>query len=113
MKEITVRDVCGDYALDIKLCDNSVFTLYFNSRQNALNVKRIMEVDGSVPNVATVCDMVEVVRCEKCEHKVDYKGRVMCGRRAIKYDGGWSGLRATDSDHYCSYGEKRKDGSGE
>jgi hypothetical protein len=67
------------------------------------------EVEGCTA-FKDAADFVEVVRCEKCVHKVDYKGRVMCGRRAIKYDGGWAGLKATDNDHFCSY-VKRKDGA--
>ena len=106
MNEIKIRDICGDCALDIKLGDNRAFTLYFNSRQNALNVKRIIEVDGSVPNVATVCDVVEVVRCEKCEYGETYDNGIsyVCKKDA------WA--TATYRDHFCSYG-KRKDGAGQ
>lgn len=104
MKEMTIRDFCGDYALDIPFGDDSTIVLYFNSFQNALNVKRIIEVDESVPNAATVCDMVEVVRCRDCKHSLfirscsKYECKKGCG--ALKY--------ATD---FCSYGE-RKDGDG-
>lgn len=59
-----IREICGDWALDI-MADEKV-TIYFNSRQNALNVKRILEVDDSIPNAATVCDMKEVVKCKEC-----------------------------------------------
>lgn len=67
-----IREICGDWALDV--FDGSKVTIYFNSRQNALNVKRILEVDDRIPNAATVCDMVEVVRCGKCKHSV-FPGR--------------------------------------
>lgn len=60
MKGIEIREFCGDYALDIPMGEGAVYTIYFNSRRNAEMVKRIMEVDDSVPNVATVCDVVEV-----------------------------------------------------
>ena len=59
-KELKIRDFCGDYALDIPNFNGETITLFFNSRRNAENVKRIIEVDGSVPNHATVCDMQEV-----------------------------------------------------
>lgn len=59
-KELKIRDFCGDYALDIPDYNGSNFTLYFNSKKNAENVKRIIEIDGSKPNEATVCDMREV-----------------------------------------------------
>lgn len=38
--EIKIREVCGDWALDLPMVDKSVYTLYFNARQNALNVKQ-------------------------------------------------------------------------
>lgn len=60
-QEIKIREVCGDWTLDIPNADNSVYTMYFNSRQNALNVKRIIETDKSNPNYATVCDMKEII----------------------------------------------------
>ena len=55
-KELKIREVSGDYALDIPFADGSVNTIYFNSKQNAETVKHIIEVDGSKPNEATVCD---------------------------------------------------------
>lgn len=55
-----VREICGDWALDINNFNGGKITIFFNSRQNALNVKRILEVDDSIPNAATVCDMQEV-----------------------------------------------------
>lgn len=59
-KELKIRDFCGDYALDIPDYNGSNFTLYFNSKKNAENVKRIIEIDGSKPNEATVCEMQEI-----------------------------------------------------
>lgn len=59
-KELKIRDICGDYALDIPFADGSVNTIYFNSKRNAETVKHIIEVDGSKPNEATVCDMQEI-----------------------------------------------------
>ncbi len=61
-----IREICGDWALDV--FGGGKVTIYFNSRQNALNVKRILEVDDSIPNAATVCDMQEVVRCKDCRY---------------------------------------------
>ena len=45
-----VREICGDWALDIDNFNGGRITIYFNSRQNALNVKRILEVDDSIPH---------------------------------------------------------------
>ncbi len=62
-KELKIRDICGYYALDIPNYNGSNFTtelLLFNSKKNAENVKRIIEVDGSKPNEATVCEMQEI-----------------------------------------------------
>lgn len=58
--KLKIRDFCGDYALDIPFTDGSVNTIYFNSKRNAETVKHIIEVDGSKPNVATVCEMEEI-----------------------------------------------------
>lgn len=70
-----VREICGDWALDINNFNGGKITIYFNSRQNALNVKRILEVDDSVPNAATVCDMQEV---KHGEWITDEEGVVTC-----------------------------------
>lgn len=69
-----IREICGDYAIDVKYSDDQQFTLFFNSRRNAQTVKRCIEVDDSIPNVATAVDFVEVVRCKDCrfsEHRYD------------------------------------------
>lgn len=58
--KLKIREVCGDYALDIPFTDGSVNTIYFNSKRNAETVKHIIEVDGSKPNEATVCEMQEI-----------------------------------------------------
>ena len=108
MKGIEIRDFCGDYALDIPIDENCVQTIFFNSRRNAETVKRIMEVDDSVPNAATVCDMVEVVRCKDCIHSVPLLDRLMCKRTAHKSENGWFGLRATADKHFCGHGERKE-----
>lgn len=107
MKGITIREFMGDYALDIPMGDRSVHTIYFNSRRNAETVKRIMEVDDSVPNAATVCDMVEVVRCEKCKYVemiVDIIGnpKLFCGiyHTFPKVE--------VEFDHFCGYGKRKE-----
>ena len=63
-----IRDFCGDYAFKVKYSEDNEFTMFFNSRRNAETVKRCIEVDDSVPNVATPVDFVEVVRCKDCAH---------------------------------------------
>ncbi len=97
-----IREICGDWALDIDNFNGHKTTIYFNSRQNALNVKRILEVDDSMPNAATVCDMQEVVRCKDCfyhaDAKANEKGFLICPA---------SGMEIMDDD-YCSYGGKKK-----
>lgn len=99
MKGIEIRDFMGDYALDIPMGDRSVYTIYFNSRRNAETVKRIMEVDDSVPNAATVCDMVEVVRCNGCKNgETAEDGAVVC---CIVGD-------FRNPDFFCGYGERKE-----
>jgi hypothetical protein len=52
-------------------------------------------------------DFVEVVRCKDCNNKVDYCGRIMCGRLMYQFKEGVGGLVATIPEHFCSYGERR------
>ena len=59
-KELKIRDICGYYALDIPNYNGSNFTLVFNSKKNAKNVKHIIEIDGSKPDEATINNMQEV-----------------------------------------------------
>lgn len=105
-----ISEICGDWALDIDGFNGGKITIYFNSKQNALNVKKILEVDDSIPNTATVCDMQEVVRCKECKSGICVNNRYMCKRNAI-YDNiskEFHGLCAVEEEHFCSYG-KRKD----
>lgn len=115
MKGITIRDFMGDYALDIPMGEGCVHTIYFNSRRNAETVKRIMEVDDSVPNAATVCDMVEVVRCKDCKHWTpmddgiswNNRGRAD-GRCKMLENMHYSERGLTNEYHFCSYGERKE-----
>ena len=99
-----IREFFGDYALDIECGEGSVFVLYFNSRRNAETVKRCIEVDDSRPNAATPVDFVEVVRCRDCKHYGDVTYGFVCR----KYSGAETKV-CTDKDHYCSYGERKKE----
>ena len=65
-----IHEICGDWALEIFQypVPRKPTIVFFNSRQNALNVKRILEVDDSIPNAATVCDMQEVKYGEWLKH---------------------------------------------
>lgn len=76
-----IREICGDWALDMHFPFETV-TVYFNSRQNAENVKKIIETDKSIPNAATVCDMQEV------KHGVWIEGKSLekcslCGKKGF------------------------------
>ena len=74
---------------------------------------RTAEINNIVRKISMLptADVVEVVRCEKCTHKIDYKGRVMCKRNAyiiaLEFGEEWCGLTATKNDHFCSCGERR------
>lgn len=59
------------------------------------------------PHFKNKADFVKVVRCKNCTHRVDYCGRLMCGRLKYEYKDGVSGLVATVPEHFCSYGEKK------
>lgn len=58
--KLKIREAFGYYALDIPNYDGSSFTLHFNSKKSAENVKHIIEIDGNKPNEATVCDVQEI-----------------------------------------------------
>lgn len=62
-----IKDFCGDYSFDVEYSEDNRFTMFFNSLRNAETVKRCIEADNSIPNVATAVDFVEVVRCKNCE----------------------------------------------
>lgn len=102
--KVSIRNVeiCGDYALDIEYSDKTSHTLYFNSKRNADTVKKIIEIDSSVPNEATVADVVEVVRCKDCKYYQDNNGgypHEMCK---------WRENETPDPDDYCSCGERKE-----
>lgn len=104
-KTTEIRDFCGDYAFDVEYSADNVFTMFFNSRRNAETVKRCIEVDDSVPNVATAVDFVEVVRCRDCKHFVtDDDGFNYCFAS--------TGLDGKLPDDYCSGGERRESQNG-
>jgi hypothetical protein len=90
-----IREICGDYAFDVEYSKDFSFTMFFNSLRNAQTVKRCIEVDDSVPNVATAVDFVEVVRCKDCKHATFYS----CGNDVC------SGT--DDENFFCSYGERK------
>ena len=95
-----IHEICGDWALEIFQypAPRKPTIVFFNSRQNALNVKRILEVDDSISNAATVCDMQEVVRCKDCKHLMfsDMYGECSQAHMGI-----------VRPDDFCSYGERK------
>lgn len=103
-----ISEICGDWALDIDGFNGGKITIYFNSRQNALNVKRILEVDDSILNAATVCDMQEVVRCKSCKYFLDrqsknHQGICMCEGKETVYGSEFYPY----ADDFCSFGERK------
>ncbi len=103
-----IREICGDYALDVEYSKEFTFTMFFNSRRNAETVKRVIEVDDSVPNVATVVDFVEVVRCKDCKHykflrNDPFFGVVGVCRCVCPEEGD----RDVKPDDFCSHGERK------
>ena len=107
-KVADIREVCGDYALDIEYSQDYTFTMFFNSRRNAETVKRCIEVDDSVPNVATAVDFVEVVRCKKCVFYHEVKG-FEYKRKKARHCVWHNALRSEDD--YCSCGERKENGT--
>lgn len=98
-----IRDFLGDYAFEVEYSEGNKFTMFFNSRRNAVTVKRCIEVDDSVPNVATAVDFVEVVRCKDCKwwKRMNSDKRLQCFHN--------HGLIRTTENDYCSRGERREE----
>lgn len=101
-KTTEIREICGDYAFDVEYSADNVFTMFFNSRRNAETVKRCIEVDDSVPNVATAVDFVEVVRCKDCKHT----SILTQSKNIICLLGG--ALCVVDDNHFCGYSERKE-----
>ena len=107
MSKVTeIREICGDYALDVEYSKDFTFTMFFNSRRNAETVKRCIEVDDSVPNVATAVDFVEVVRCKDCKYAEHCYGDVFdCRCPHTPFATDEYSIPCNGND-YCSYGER-------
>lgn len=104
-----IRDFCGDYAFEVEYSEDNKFTMFFNSYRNAQTVKHCIEVDDSVPNVATAVDFVEVVRCKDCKHchhcyPIKKKNEESREGYYCKYNRRW-----VSPSGYCSYGERREE----
>lgn len=98
MAQYEIKDVVCDYGL----YEDGELKLILNSAHNAHLVKRILEIDQSVPNSAIPADFVEVVRCKDCKHRVE--NCKMCAHpKAI----GWDAIEPEDDD-FCSYGERKE-----
>lgn len=94
-KTTKIREICGDYAFDVSYFPNHSFTLIFSSLRNARTVKKCIDVDDSIPNVATVADFVEVTRCLNC---IYYNNRFCNLHR-----------HTTSPLEYCSFGISKKE----
>lgn len=103
-----VQYICGDYMIDIKHYKDQkeAITLFFNSSRNAETVKRCLEVDDSVPNVATAVDFVEVVRCKNCKHSYGDEYGIQCTQYCIDDGMGGADMKV-DEEGFCHLGERK------
>lgn len=69
----------------------------FSSSQH-LNAQAKTATTRIIDNAPTI-DAVEVVRCRDCKHGTEKDGCIICDQNI------W------DKNDYCSYGERREDGS--
>lgn len=61
----------------------------------------ILEVDDSIPNAATVCDMQDVVRCKDCKYYQD-------NNNGHPHDEcKWCQDETPNADDFCSCGERK------
>lgn len=70
-KEYRIRELCGDWALDIPM-DKTTVVLLFNSRVNAELVKAILEHEDAHPNKAVPYPPAHINReawkpCDECK----------------------------------------------
>lgn len=107
-----IREICGDYAIDIEYSKDFTFTMYFNSRRNAETVKRCVELDDSVPNVATAVDFVEVVRCKDCVYADCLPSGLFRCRKHSVYSMFRNSILNVNPDDYCSFGERSEQNEG-
>ena len=58
-----------------------------------------------------IADVVEVVRCKDCKHRLKspITNKVFCTVHGIKQNNTWYGTTAINDNHYCGYGERRTD----
>ena len=111
MLRYEIKDVVCDYGL----YEDGELILILNSAHNAHLVKRILEIDQSVPNVATPADMVEVVRCKDCrsweEVGVDPITSYRFGYcRHYQWQDVEDWEKETNDNDFCSYGERKENG---
>ncbi len=103
-----IKEICGDYTFDVEYSKDNVLTMFFNSRRNAETVKRCVEVNDSVPNVATAVDFVEVVRCGKCG-QYDRENKT-CMRMSVEPEAYGEGIYIQMNENdFCSFGERREE----
>lgn len=111
-----VREICGDWALDIDGFNGGKITIHFNSRQNALSVKRIIETDDSLSNAADDFDRQPTIDVIKGRHGhwIDKSTQSClrtqswcsaCGKRS-----GIGGIESNRHKAYCPNCGARMDG---
>lgn len=89
------------------ISDTVVFTVRKGTPLPTTEMRGANKVIDRIKSAPTA-DVVKVVRCRNCKHKVDALGITMCSRTAVKKGNGWFGLTAKEENHYCSYGELKE-----
>lgn len=104
MAHYEIKDVVCDYGL----YEDGELILILDSAHNAHLIKRILEIDQSVPNAAVPADFVEVCRCKNCKRCDKHSPLKPIDEEAI--DGYFCKLwkRYTEPAHFCSYGERKE-----
>ena len=104
MVQYEIKDVVCDYGI----YEDGKLKLILNSAHNAHLVKRILEIDQSVPNVATPADFVEVCRCKDCKRCDKYSPVKPIDEEATDayFCKVWE--RYTEPANFCSYGERKE-----
>ena len=72
------------------------------ARQEGVNIV----VDMCIKYAPTE-DVVVVVRCKDCKHKVDLNGKYLCGRNGRIQGNIYLNMPQVAGDHFCGYGERK------
>ena len=101
MTEYKIREICGDWALDIPM-GNDIVVLYFNSRVNAEMVKNVLEWENAHPNEAIPYN-TPAIDPESLRPRGMWKDASYYHDRPLCYECSSCGLKLMYKPNYCPH----------